>query len=134
MDAYEQALFDATNARRVANGMPALRANANLVGIARVRSQDMVVHDYFAHTSPVTGDNAFNLMDAHGIAYGYAGENLAMNNYPAGECVQIADQALWDSPPHRDNIMHAHYTDMGIGHGVTAEGMHYFTIIFTSAP
>jgi uncharacterized protein YkwD len=131
MNAFEQGLFDATNARRASQGLPPLRANGSLVGIARVRSRDMAVHDYFAHTSPVTGDTAFSLMDSHGIPYGWGGENLAMNNFPSAECVGIADQALWDSAPHRENMLNPRYTDMGIGYAVDAEGVHYFTVIFT---
>ena len=131
MDAYEQALFDATNARRAANGLAPLRPNGYLVGVARLRSQEMATYEYFSHTSPITGDNAFSLMESYGITYGWAGENLAMNNYANGECVGVADQALFDSQPHRENLLHPHYTDMGIGHSVTAEGMHYFTVIFT---
>ncbi len=131
MDAYEQALFDATNARRASAGLPALRANGYLVGVGRIRSQDMATNNYFAHESPVTGDTAFSLMETHGVPYGWAGENLAMNNYPAAEAVGVADQALWDSPPHRENILNAHYTDMGIGLRVSADGKYYFTIVFT---
>lgn len=131
MDGYEQALFDATNVRRVSQGLAPLRANGYLVGVARIRSQDMATNDYFAHTSPVTGDTAFSLMDAYGVLYDWAGENLAMNNYPAAECVGVADQALWDSPPHRENILNPHYTDMGIGLRVSPDGMYYFTILFT---
>ena len=131
MDGYEQALFDATNTRRASQGLAPLRANGYLVGVARIRSQDMATNDYFAHTSPVTGDTAFSLMDAYAVPYAWAGENLAMNNYPAAECVGVADQALWDSPPHRENILNAHYTDVGIGLRVSADGMYYFTIVFT---
>jgi uncharacterized protein YkwD len=131
MDGYEQALFDATNVRRVSQGLAPLRANGYLVGVARIRSQDMATNNYFAHTSPVTGDTAFSLMDAYGVPYDWAGENLAMNNYPAAECVGVADQALWDSPPHRENILNPHYTDMGIGLRVSPDGMYYFTILFT---
>lgn len=130
MNAQEQALFDATNARRASQGLPALRPNQNIVGVARIRSQDMATNNYFAHESPVTGDTAFSLMDAYGISYGWAGENLAMNNYPAGECASVADQALWGSPPHRENMLNANYTEMGIGFRVGADGMCYFTIIF----
>jgi uncharacterized protein YkwD len=131
MSAQEQALFDATNARRASAGLPPLRANGYLVGVARVRSQDMATNNYFSHTSPVTGDTAFSLMEAYGVPYGWAGENLAMNNYPAGEAVGVADQALWDSPPHRENILNQHYTEMGIGLRVSASGMYYFTVVFT---
>jgi len=131
MDGYEQALFDATNARRVSQGLAPLRANGYLVGVARIRSLDMATNDYFAHTSPVTGDTAFSLMDAYGVPYDWAGENLAMNNYPSAECVGVADQALWDSPPHRENILNPNYTDMGIGLRISPDGIYYFTITFT---
>ncbi len=131
MDAYSQALFDATNKRRTDSGLPPLRANGYLVGIARIRSQDMADHNYFAHVSPITGDNAFTLMDKHGVPYGWAGENLAKNNYEKSECVHVADEALWNSPPHRENILNPNYTDMGIALVVDASGMNYFTIIFT---
>ncbi len=134
MDAYAQALFDDTNRRRAGAGLPALRANGWLVGIARLRSQDMADHHYFAHVSPVTGDNAFTLMDRYGVPYGWAGENLAENNYPLADAVAVADAALWNSPPHRENILGPDYTDMGVALAVDASGMNYFTVIFTGPP
>ena len=108
--------------------------NGWLIGIARLRSQDMAEHHYFAHVSPVTGDNAFTLMDKHGVPYGWAGENLAENNYPLSDAVAVADTALWNSPPHRENILNANYTDMGVALVVDSSGMNYFTIIFTGPP
>lgn len=131
MDSYSQALFDATNKRRIDSGQQPLRANGYLVGIARIRSRDMADHNYFAHVSPITGDNAFTLMDKHGVPYGWAGENLAKNNYTVSECVHVADEALWNSPPHKENILNPNYTDMGIALVIDASGMKYFTIIFT---
>ncbi len=131
MDAKSQQLFDLTNKRRIDNGLAPLRANLQLAGIARIRSRDMADHNYFAHVSPVTGDNAFTLMDAHAVAYGWAGENLAKNNYSEGETVGVAELALWNSAPHRENILGANYTDMGVALVTDAAGMHYFTIIFT---
>jgi uncharacterized protein YkwD len=133
MDAYSRALLEGTNARRVANGLAPLIEDGNLNGIARIRSQDMADHDYFAHVSPITGDDAFSLMDKHGVPFGWAGENLAKNNYPAGETVAVAEQALWDSPPHRENILNPHYTHVGIALVVDATGMKYFTVVFTGA-
>jgi uncharacterized protein YkwD len=130
MDSYEQALFDATNARRASVGLPPLRANGYLAGIARLRSQDMATNNYFSHTSP-NGDTAFSLMQQYGVPYGWAGENLALNNYPPNEAVPIADEALWNSPGHRENILNSHYTEAGIGHRVGADGKHYFTVVFT---
>ncbi len=131
MDGYEQALFDATNRRRASAGLPPVRPNGALVGVARIRSDDMAANDYFAHTSPVTGDTAFSLMDAFAVPYAWAGENLAKNNYPAAEAVAVADEALWNSPPHRENILNPNFTDTGIALTIDAGGMFYFTIIFS---
>jgi uncharacterized protein YkwD len=134
MDAYSQTLFDDTNQRRVASGLAPLRANGWLIGVARIRSQDMADHDYFAHVSPITGDTAFTLMDKHGVPYGWAGENLAKNNYPDDQTVSVADNALWNSQPHRENILNPNYTDMGIALVVDGSGMKYFTIVFIGPP
>ncbi len=131
MDAFEQALFDDTNRRRASVGLPPLRDNQSLVAIARIRARDMAANNYFAHTSPVTGDTAFSLMDKYGIPYGWAGENLAKNNYPIDQFVAVADNALWNSPPHHENIVGPHYTDMGVGFAQDASGMKYLAIIFT---
>jgi uncharacterized protein YkwD len=130
MTALEQALFNDTNSRRVANGLAPLTVNPMLVGLARIRSHDMADNNYFAHTSPVTGDTAFSLMDRYGVPYGWAGENLAKNNYPLDQCEGVAADALWNSPPHRENILGVHYTQMGVGFAEDATGMVYFTIIF----
>jgi uncharacterized protein YkwD len=131
MDGYEQALFDATNARRIASGLAPLRANGYLVGIARLRSDEMAAYNYFAHESPISGQTAFSLMDQYGVPYAWAGENLAKNNYPDDQAVAVADEALWNSPGHRANILGANYTDMGVALTIDATGMKYFTIIFT---
>ncbi|HYM15451.1 MAG TPA: CAP domain-containing protein [Dehalococcoidia bacterium] len=134
MDAFSQTLFDDTNRRRVESGLAPLRVDGWLIGIARIRAQDMAQHNYFAHVSPVTGDSAFTLMDKHGVPYGWAGENLAKNNYPDDQTVSVADNALWNSPPHRENILNPNYTDMGIALAVDPSGMKYFAIIFTGPP
>lgn len=131
MDPYAARLFELTNARRVAAGLPALRENGLLNGIARLRSAEMAQYNYFAHESPITGDNAFSLMDSYGIPYAWAGENLAKNNYPDDQCVAVAEQALWDSQGHRENTLGAHYTDVGMALVTDATGMKYFTIVFT---
>ena len=118
MDPYAQALFDATNRRRASVGVAPLRANGYLNAIARMRSQEMSDYDYFSHTSPVTGENVFDLMERFGVPFGYAGENLALNNYSESETVAVADQALWDSPSHHENIVNPYYTQVGIALGV----------------
>jgi len=131
MDAYSRVLFDATNARRASVGLPPLRENGYLNAIAHMRSQEMAEYNYFAHASPNTGKNVFDLMDDYGVPYGWAGENLAKNNYPDDQAVQVAEQALWDSPSHHANIVNPNYANVGIALVVDATGMKYFTIVFT---
>ena len=131
MDGYSRALFDATNARRASVGLPPLRESGYLNAIAHLRSQEMADYNYFAHESPITGDNVFGLMDQYGVPYGWAGENLAKNNYADDETVGVADEALWKSPSHHANIVNANYTQVGIALVVDSSGMKYFTIVFT---
>jgi uncharacterized protein YkwD len=131
MNSYEQGLFNLTNQRRASQGLPPLQVNPSLVGLARLRSNEMATHNYFSHTSPVTGHDAFSLMDLYGIALNWwRGENLAMNNYPNDQTVAVADEGLWNSPGHRANILNPNYTQIGIGFAVDASGMKYFTILF----
>ncbi len=131
MDGHSRGLFDATNARRASVGLPPLRENGYLNAIAHLRSQEMADYNYFAHESPITGLNVFGVMDQYGVPYGWAGENLAKNNYSDAETVQVADEALWKSPSHHVNIVNAHYTEVGIALVVDGSGMKYFTIVFT---
>jgi uncharacterized protein YkwD len=131
MDVYSQALFEATNRRRASVGVAPLANNGYLNAIAKIRSDEMAQYNYFAHESPITGMNVFDVMDQWGVPFGWAGENLAKNNYPDNETVAVADQALWDSPAHHENIVNVNYRQVGIALTVDATGMKYFTIVFT---
>ena len=89
----------------------------------------MAQQGYFSHTSP-QGQTAFSLMDANNVSYGWAGENLARNNYPNDQTVGVAIRDLMASPGHRANILSTNYTHMGIGFAVDGAGMKYFTMVF----
>lgn len=129
MNGYAAAMFDAINNARAENGMGALAASGCVTYVAQLRSQDMAANSYFAHTSP-TGETAFTLLRSHGVAYAWAGENLARNNYPESEAVGVAIRDLMNSSGHRDNMLNSHYTHMGVGYVVDSEGIRYFTMIF----
>jgi uncharacterized protein YkwD len=130
LSAFEADIFTQQNAQRVAAGLAPLQLDFALVAVARERSNDMVQKNYFAHVSP-TGETAFILLDRYGIPYGWAGENLARNNYPDNESVAIAMRDWMASEGHRENILNIHYTNVGIGSAVDASGMKYFTVVFT---
>ncbi len=125
----EQELYDAINAERASAGLSPLALDSALQGLARERSQDMASRGYFSHTTP-EGRSVFDLMTERGIAFGWAGENLARNNYPDAESAQVAISDLMASSAHRDNILHPNYTIIGVGLVSDGSGMKYFTMIF----
>ncbi len=44
--------------------------------MAREKAEDLIIDRYFSHKSPTFG-SPFKMMKARGIAYQYAGENIA---------------------------------------------------------
>ena len=130
---FASAMFSAINNERVQQGMPALAVHRCVVYIAKIRSDDMAALNYFSHTSP-NGDTAFSLMDRYVVPYGWAGENLARNNYPDNESVGVAIRDLMASAGHRANILGVNYTHLGVGAAVDEAGMKYFTMIFVGPP
>jgi uncharacterized protein YkwD len=127
----EQKLYVLQNAFRSAQNLGTLQLDPRLVAIARMRAQDMVSRNYFAHTSP-TGDTAFGLLNQAGYVYTIAGENIARNNYPDTETANIAMDGFLNSPSHRENVMDGRFKNVGIGVAVGPDGMKYFAVVFAS--
>lgn len=126
-------LFNAINGERTSRGMPALAVHGCVVYVAQLRSDDMASRSYFSHESP-EGETAFSLMDANGVPYGWAGENLARNNYPNNETVGVAIRDLMASQGHRDNILNPNFTQLGVAAVDDGTGMWYFTMVFIGPP
>ena len=128
-----QMLFDAINGERIQRGLPPLVMHRGVADIAKFRSSDMASRGYFSHSSP-EGETAFSLMDEYGLPYGWAGENLARNNYPNDQSVGIAIHDLMASEGHRANILSENYTRLGVSVATDTTGMKYYTMIFTGPP
>lgn len=109
LTADEQEMLNLVNSARRSNGVAELKANLELTKVARIKSQDLVNNNYFAHNSPTYG-TPFEMMKSFGITYRTAGENLAANS-----TVQAAHTALMNSSGHRANILNSSYTEIGIG-------------------
>lgn len=108
--AAEKENLDLTNIARLRAGLPLLGWNPKLADTARAHSLDMVVNKYFDHNSPVLG-SPFDRMKKAGIAYGYAGENIA-----ADQLDGVAVHYAWmNSAGHRSNILEPRYTKLGVG-------------------
>jgi uncharacterized protein YkwD len=105
----EADMLELVNAERRARGLQPLELDAELVAVARLHAIDMYSEGYFSHTSPTTG-SPFDRLDARGITYNLAGENLAY-----APDVETAHQGLMDSPGHRENILEPGFGRVGIG-------------------
>lgn len=98
------------NEAREENGLPPLQLDMRLFASAQAKADQMRDEGYFGHVSPA-GETPFQLMARAGVHYAWAGENLAGN--PFG--VAAAEEALWNSPSHRENILNPHFRYVGIG-------------------
>jgi uncharacterized YkwD family protein len=111
---FVQQVIDLTNAQRSKNGLPALKADAQLNGVAQKKSVDMQQNNYFSHTSPTYG-SPFDMMRDFGVTYKSAGENIAQGQRTPQEVVN----AWMNSEGHRKNILSANFTHIGVGYEKT---------------
>lgn len=105
----EVEILHLVNDERRTNGLGTLRLNIAVRAVAREHSEDMYRRGFFCHTDP-DGKDPFDRLKAAGIDYEYAGENLAL-----APTVALAHRSLMNSPRHRDNILKAEFTDLGVG-------------------
>jgi uncharacterized protein YkwD len=124
----EAAMFSSHNQQRANKGVAPLAIDAQLVDVARQRSQTMANTNCFSHTA--CGPTAFELLGGIGYFYQIAGENIARNNYPDAQTVEVAMNGFIASTGHYNNIVDARYTKVGIGVAFGANGMKYFTVVF----
>ncbi|MBE1554742.1 CAP domain-containing protein [Sporosarcina limicola] len=111
VSAIEKAVLDLTNVERQKAGLAPLQTDSKLMNSARQKSADMASKNYFSHTSPTYG-SPFDQMKTNGITYRSAAENIAMGQRTAEEVVK----GWMESPGHRQNILEASYTHIGIGY------------------
>ena len=71
---------------------------------------------YYAHVTP-EGVDPFARMAASHIRFGYAGENLAVD-----ENAENVFNDFWNSREHRSNMLGEHYVRVGIGSVEAAVG------------
>ena len=107
---FEKQVVDLTNAERTKAGLKPLEIHSPLMAVAHAKSADMAKNNYFSHTSPTFG-SPFDQIKSAGISYRSAGENIAQGQRTPQQVVQ----AWMDSPGHRQNIMNANYTHIGVG-------------------
>jgi uncharacterized protein YkwD len=133
----DSTLFSLTNSDRTSNGVHSLVQSGTLESIgenARYdcngievngRSDDMIQRNYFAHPILGCGQLVFSMMQAFGVHYKSAGENIGWVS-GEGSATAAADYingAFMNSPDHRSNILDGNYTEMGVGSDESAPGV-----------
>ncbi|MDD3168441.1 MAG: CAP domain-containing protein, partial [Eubacteriales bacterium] len=123
--AYEQQVADLVNKERAAAGLPALKVNTNLAGVAEKKAEDLRDKNYFDHNSPTYG-SPFDMMKQFGIKYSTAGENIAKGQRTPADVMN----GWMNSPGHKANIMNANYTEIGVGYVTDSNGGTYWVQMF----
>jgi uncharacterized protein YkwD len=130
----DSTLFSLTNSDRTSNGVHSLIQSGTLESIgenARYdcngievngRSDDMIQRNYFAHPILGCGEYVFSMMQAYGVHYSSAGENIGWEA-GAGSPAGYINSAFMASTDHRDNILDPRYTEMGAGSDESAPGV-----------
>jgi len=108
---YAQQVLDLVNQERQKAGLNTLTMDSRLSKVAMDKAQDMYNNNYFDHQSPTYG-SPFDMMNANGITYNSAGENIAKGQTSPTE---VMNQWM-NSPGHRANILNSSYTKIGIAY------------------
>jgi uncharacterized protein YkwD len=127
--ASEQQMIRMTNQARASAGLRTLKVDATLTSVARWRSKDMIVRNYFSHTIPGSG-NVFHVLDTKGYCYKLAGENIAWNTYPDDVATATAQNGFMNSPGHRENILGKTWDVIGVGAYKGPDGKKMWTVLF----
>ncbi|MDK2822462.1 MAG: hypothetical protein PWQ67_849 [Clostridia bacterium] len=125
MTAEEKQLVDLINQERIQRGKKPLQIDPELSKWARIKSQDMVDNNYFAHESPTYGNVSEMLRNA-GLNFRYAGENLGKTS-----SVTNAHRGFMNSSVHRATLLNGNFTHVGIGIVYKGSTM-YVTEIFVA--
>lgn len=104
-------LLQMINQRRGDAGLPALLLDQRLVSAAMEHSQDMAARRYCRHRGS-DGSSARARIARHGYPHNnWAGENIICSR----KTPEAAMKWWMGSRPHRKNILHGHFTHIGIG-------------------
>jgi uncharacterized protein YkwD len=126
----EKQLVALTNQSRAAAGLRALKVDSTLTAVARSRSKDMIVRNYFSHNIPPSGKQVFSILDAKHYCYAVAGENIGWNTYPDDAATKTIHKMFMESSGHRANIMGKRWDVIGIGAYKGSSGKKMWTVLF----
>ncbi len=110
-EADERLLFDLVNYERSRRGIPQLNWHQTAAQAALGHSREMYLHNYFSHTSAVTGKGPAARLGELGVNFQRMAENIARGQMDAIE----AHHGLMNSVHHRPAILDRDYRSLGTG-------------------
>ena len=122
------------NHERTNLGLIPLRADPDLMAIARDRANVMAANDVLSHSEP-DGRTVFDRLNAAGITWYGGGEIIAWNDYATeASSVAASMQAWMASQGHHDIIVSTGYNYVGFGAAVSVTGKRYYAGVFVKEP
>lgn len=105
----ETKMFQLLNSERTTRNIAPLTWDVRLVVVGENYAKLMWADKYFGHYDP-EGRDVGDRLQAAGISYAIAGENLAL-----AATTEIAHTGLMNSPGHKANILETRFKKVGIG-------------------
>ncbi len=105
-----QGLLNYTNQRRATANVGNLTISSKLNQAAQAKANDMASRNYWAHNTP-DGTPPWTFITNAGYSYDKAGENLACGFDESNDVIT----GWYNSPSHRDNLLHPDYKEVGFG-------------------
>jgi uncharacterized protein YkwD len=119
LEKVEDIIFEMTNQIRRSKGLTPFIKDEELRNVARAYSNDMLVRQFFDHTTPegVSFDERISNQYRHWVRFW--GENIWHSfGYNFSNMQKLAKEIVNDwmnSPDHRDNLLSPDFTHLGVG-------------------
>lgn len=107
-------MIKAVNIERLVHNLPPYQVDEKLTAIAQAHAQDMARRGYMSHIT-LEGKTYTNRLEEAGFTPHWRGENIVLSVRPADEAVQDSLDWWMSDAPHRRNVLHLHYTHIGVG-------------------
>jgi uncharacterized protein YkwD len=122
----EQRILDLTNEARAKEKLPALKANATLMKVARAHAANMAEQKKMDHV--LDGKTPAQRVEKAGYDFRSVGENIAYAD--KGAAVKQIFKGWMESEHHRENILASKYDEIGLGIATDNKGNTYYAQVF----
>jgi len=130
LPAVELAVIEMTNAVRREHNLSDVRASAPLGKAAREYAAYLARTGLFSHTAD--SRDIGQRVAASGYTWCSVGENLSLNGSSEGfatrELAREAVEGWINSPPHRENMLAPHFTEIGVGVAASPDRSKYISV------